>query len=283
MSIISANQLAAYFRRIGYSGPTEPSLAVLSRLHQQHPSTMAFESLDPFLGRPVQLDAGAVHAKLVGARRGGYCHEHNLLFHDVLATLGFRVAALGARVVWFDPQRDAPLTHRLTLVDLPQGRFIADVGFGAQTPTAPLRLEPMLAQATPHGTYRIMQTSEKFSLEMRLTDRWATMYRFLLEPLPPLDFEIMNWYMSTHPNSRFTQNLIVARVVGERRVSLANRKLVIRAPDGSVDEPILRSAADLAQVLDEVMGLEIPITADALWARVTGANSAITPTPRWQR
>jgi arylamine N-acetyltransferase len=137
-------------------------------------------------------------------------------------------------------------------------RSVADVGFGAQTSTAPLRLEPGLTQATSHGTYRIMQTGSEFYLEMRLTDRWQAMYRFRLEPLTPIDFEVANWYTSTHPNSRFTQNLIVSRVVGEHRVSLANRKLVTRASDGSMSERELDNPPDLAQVLNEVMDLESP-------------------------
>lgn len=280
MPVHHPDELAAYFRRIGYSGSIEPSLATLTSLHRLHPATIAFESLDPFMGRPVQLDHGSLCAKLIGSRRGGYCHEHNLLFHDVLATLGYRVTALGARVLWQDPARDAPLSHRLTLIELPEGPFVADVGFGAQTPTAPFRLEPGLEQSTSHGTYRIMQTGSEFYLEMRLAERWAAMYRFRLESLTPIDFEVANWYTSTHPKSRFTQNLIVSRVVGDRRVSLANRKLVSRASDGSMEERELNNPAELVRVLAEVMDLELPVSADELWARVTLTSSATTSVAR---
>ena len=147
--------LAAYAARIGFSGPFAPTGSVLHELVARHTAAIAFESIDPFLGRPVPIDPDTVRAKLLGGRRGGYCHEHNLLFCDVLAEIGFPVIPLGGRVVWARPDGNAPLTHRLTLVELPEGRFIADVGFGGQTPTAPLRLEPGLAQTTPHGRYRI--------------------------------------------------------------------------------------------------------------------------------
>lgn len=60
----------------------------------------------------------------------------------MLAAIGFRVTALGARVAWMAQGRTNPRTHRLTLVELPESRFVADVGFGGQTPTAPLRLAP---------------------------------------------------------------------------------------------------------------------------------------------
>ena len=184
--------LAAYFTRIGYTGPIEPTLGVLHDLHICHPAAVAFEALDPFLGRPVEIDTASVEAKLVHGRRGGYCHEHNALFYDVLSGMGFSVTALGARVVWMMPGRVPPKTHRMTLVDLPEAIFIADVGFGGQTPTAPLRLAPGLEQLTSHGTYRVMHERGVYVTEMKsgtvgsrcigspwrrspgLTSRWLT-------------------------------------------------------------------------------------------------------------
>src|SRR3954453_4848253 len=95
--------LAAYFARIGYCGPAEPTLAVLHDLHARHPAAIAFEGLAPFLGRPVSIQPAAIQAKLGHGRRGGYCHEQNALFYDVLAAIGFSVTVLGARVVWMTP------------------------------------------------------------------------------------------------------------------------------------------------------------------------------------
>jgi N-hydroxyarylamine O-acetyltransferase len=260
--------LAAYFARIGYTGPAEPTLAVLSQLQALHPAAVAFEGLDPFLGRPVSIEPDAIRAKLVHGRRGGYCHEQNALFHDVLTALGFSVAALGGRVVWMAPGRKAPLTHRLTLVDLPEGRFVADVGFGGQTPTAPLRLEPGLEQVTPHGTYRVAQDGEVFETQMRVADRWEPMYRFTLAPQSPADFEMANWFTSTHPRGRFTRNLVSARVVGETRVNLLNASLSVRHPDGGAEQHTLADPRELGAVLTGVMGLDLPVPAEAIWAKL---------------
>src|SRR4051794_39075348 len=158
--------LSSYFARIGYAGPAEPTLAVLREVCGRHLAQIAFENIDPFLGRPVDLDPAAIQAKLVRGRRGGYCQEHNALFYDVLSALGFSVVALGGRVTSAFQGQPAPLTHRLTLVELSEGSFIADVGLGGRSPTAPIRLEPRTEQNTPHGNYRVTREREVFELQV---------------------------------------------------------------------------------------------------------------------
>jgi len=260
--------LPAYFGRIGHAGPSEPTLAVLCELSARHLSQIPFESLDPFLGIPVDLDPEALQAKLVRARRGGYCQEHNAVFHDVLAALGFPVTALGGRVVWACKGQPAPLTHRLTLVELPEGRYIADVGFGGHSPTAPLRLEPDIEQATPHGTYRLAREGEVFELQLWFNGRWEALYQFNLAAQTRVDFEVANWYTSTNPRSVFTQNLVVCRVVGKMRINLWNSNLTIRQPDGAMEQRALADAADLREVLEDVMNLALPTSADVIWAKL---------------
>ena len=272
----TGDSLSAYLARIGYAGCREPTLAVLRDIHALHPAAIAFEGLDPFLGRPVDLDPSSIQVKLVHGRRGGYCHEHNALFHDMLVALGFAVRPLGGRVVWMAPGRVAPLSHRITLVDLAEGRFIADVGVGGQTPTAPLRLEPGLEQLTSHGTYRLMRDGEGFKMQLRLSDRWATMYRFNLEPKTRADFEMANWFTSTHPRTRFTQNLVAARIVGQSRITLLNTSLIIRHLDGSQEQRTLADAHDLQRVLESMMGLDLPVAGTAIWARLP-----TQPVPIW--
>jgi N-hydroxyarylamine O-acetyltransferase len=242
---------------------------VLRELCAQHLTEIAFENLDPFLGVPIDLDPVVLQAKLIGSRRGGYCQEHNALFHDVLSAMGFSVVALGGRVVWTSNGQPAPLTHRLTLVDLPEGRFVADVGLGGQTPTAPLLLAPDIEQATAHGTYRIEQDAEVFELQMRLSDRWAGMYQFTLEPQSRIDFEVANWFTSTHPRSRFTQNLTVCRVVGETRINLLNTRLSTRQSDGHVEARSLADADELGKLLKDVMGLALPAPIEVIWAKAS--------------
>src|SRR5512139_458454 len=88
----------AYLRRIGVADAGAPSLAGLAALHERHVAAIPFENLDVLLGRPIRLDLDSLQAKLVRARRGGYCFEQNTLFAAVLERLGFAVTPLGARV-----------------------------------------------------------------------------------------------------------------------------------------------------------------------------------------
>ena len=43
----------------------------------------------------------------------------------------------------------------LLRVDLPEGPYLADVGFGHVTPTAPLMMETEQEQRTSHEAYRL--------------------------------------------------------------------------------------------------------------------------------
>ena len=94
---MNAVDLDAYFERIGYGGPWEPTLAVLRELHALHPIAIPFEAIDVLTGDGIDLSPAAVDAKLIHAGRGGYCFEQNSLFGRALRTLGFEVEGLIAR------------------------------------------------------------------------------------------------------------------------------------------------------------------------------------------
>ncbi len=85
---------------------------------------------DVLLGRPVRLDLDGVREKLVGARRGGYCFEDAYFFAAAIEELGFHPICHSARVLLFFPRTELPRTHMFLTVKLPEGRFVADPGFG---------------------------------------------------------------------------------------------------------------------------------------------------------
>src|SRR4051812_12177646 len=165
----AAIDLGAYFRRIGYSGERAPTRETLRVLHRRHAEAIPFENLDPLLGRPVRLDASSLEQKMVRDGRGGYCFEQNLLFFHALKALGFSVLGLAARVLWNVPEGViTPRSHMLLRVDVGDEPYIADVGFGGQVLTGPLRLEPDTEQATPHEPFRLLRAGEGFVLQSRV-------------------------------------------------------------------------------------------------------------------
>ena len=122
-------RLTAYLERIGIDGNLKPDYTTLTAIHAAHVGAIAFEGLDPFLGRPVRLDLAGLQEKLVANRRGGYCFEQNTLLKAALEALGFAVTGLAARVRWVTPP-DSPLgprSHMLLKVDLAQGAYLVDV------------------------------------------------------------------------------------------------------------------------------------------------------------
>ena len=114
-----------------------------------HMAAIPFENLDVLLGRGVRVDLESVAAKLVTARRGGYCFEHGTLFQAALRALGVEATAHAARVLLVAPKAEAPRTHMfLTIVD-GGTTWVLDPGFGGPGPVVPVPLVEGRGGATP--------------------------------------------------------------------------------------------------------------------------------------
>jgi N-hydroxyarylamine O-acetyltransferase len=266
--------LNRYFARIGYDGPRRATLDVLRALHRLHPLAIPFENLDPLAGRPVSVALDDVAAKLVDARRGGYCFEHNTLFAHALMALGFRVTPLSARVLFGrSPGTVTPRSHMLLRVDLPEGAWLADVGFGRATLCAPLAFGTPEPQTTPLETARLAQLPDgTWKLDTLDGDAWADVYRFEPTPAEWIDYEVANWYTSTSPKSPFTDNLIASIARERGRATLLNDRYSERDAQGRVT--LTRTIADeaaLSACLRECFGIDVSgFDVGVLFARVAG-------------
>jgi N-hydroxyarylamine O-acetyltransferase len=252
----------AYFARIGYGGRFAPTLETLQQIHALHAAAIPFENLSAFLGEPIRLDLESLQAKLVGAGRGGWCFEHNLLFRHVLRGIGFQATPLGARVRWNVPSNvTTPRSHCLLRVKLDSGDYIADVGFGGQSLTAPLRLEPDLEQNTPHEPFRVRLAGDKYTLETKLDNSWQALYVFdLQEQLQP-DFEVSNWYLAHHPQSQFVTGVIAARAAADCRHALRNSRYAVHYPDGRTERRALASVDEYLGLLSDALQIRLPESA----------------------
>lgn len=249
--------LDAYFERIGYGGPCEPTLPVLRELHALHPMAIAFEAIDVFTGRGVDLSPAAVDAKLLTAGRGGYCFEQNSLFGRVLRTLGFHVEGLIARSRWARPLDDVkPRTHMALRVWMDDEPWLADVGLGVCTLTAPVRLDSGGPQPTLFDPVRLRPVGDELRLEVQLSGEWRPVIDVNLAPQLDADFVSANWFTSTHPESQFRQHLIVSRVTADARLGLLDNRLAIRRRNAPAELRVL-SADGIAAALADDFGLAV--------------------------
>src|SRR5262252_8201142 len=173
----------AWLGRIGYRRSRAPTLGTLRGLVDAHSSAIPYESIDVLLDRPPKLDLPSLQRKMIAQRRGGYCFEQNFLFRAGLRSLGFDITSLQARVVRglaIDAPR--PMFHMVLQVNLPEGRYLADVGFGNLAPTAPLKLTCDVEQDTPHEVMRFIRMDDELTLQSKLGDRWEHIYRVVMLP-----------------------------------------------------------------------------------------------------
>ena len=252
----------AYLRRIGWRGAASADLATLRALATAHIAAIPFENLDPLLGLPVRLELPALEQKLVHDGRGGYCFEQNLLFAAALRTLGFAVSGLIARVLWQHPE-DAvtPQTHMLLRVELESESWLVDVGFGGHVLTGALRLQADVEQPTGHEPFRLVMREGDWRMQSLVHGQWRSLYRFDLRPSQLVDYVVANHYVSTHPASRFTANLMVGRTTADRRLGLFNHEFTVRRLGHEPERYTLAGPVAIRRVLAEEFLVRVPADA----------------------
>jgi N-hydroxyarylamine O-acetyltransferase len=217
--------------------PDEDTLALLQGAHQ---ASIPFENADIVLGRGIDLDLDAIQRKLVTAGRGGYCHEHNLLFAAALERIGFSVTRLTARVRAGGGTTLRPRTHMTLVIPIDGTDFLADAGFGANAPAEPIPLRPGNEVSQGRWTYRLVEgPPDGWILGTYEANRWTDLYSFGREPAHLVDYVVATHYTSTHPNSPFSKVLRVAL----DRMMLNGRRLHELRPEGPRPRGLLDDAA----------------------------------------
>ncbi len=255
--------LDPYLARIEYGDSLRPTLDTLQELHTAHASHIPFENLDVLAGTPILLDLSSLQDKLVRRRRGGYCFEQNTLFAAVLERLGFAVTKLAARVR-FRVETILPRTHMLLRVEADGRPWLADVGFGGEGLLRPIEMVAEQQSTQFAWTYRLTRDGDLWVLQSRRDGIWNDLYAFTEEPQLHVDFEVANWYVSTHPTSIFRRMLTLQRPTPEGRYILRDLEWTIdRGNDivtRTVDEAAaLRLCAEKIGITDtESIRLDLP-------------------------
>lgn len=242
-----------YLERIGYSGPTEPTLETLRGLHRAHLMTVPFENLDIHLPRRIELDTGRIYEKIVNERRGGFCYEVNGLFAELLRSLGFTVRLLSARYVTQDGGRGPAFDHLLVMVELGQP-WIADVGAFRE----PYRLDEERCELDGRCS-RISQRGDEYILARKdFAHDWADNWAFTLEPRQFEEFAGMCHYHQTDPASHFMRNRICSRATADARISLTNDLFITTDAHSRTEQPV-DDAGEWQRILREQFGVVLPV------------------------
>ena len=289
--------LDAYLLRIGFTGERTATLETLRELHQKHPESVPFESLDVLLERPISLELGALTQKLVHEGRGGYCFEQNLLFAAALRALGYEVEQLAARVQWNDEDatRVNARTHMLLRVRVQNEPYFCDVGFGGLQQTTPLRELTEIEQATTHEPFRLVAlpagshaaSPAELQMQARVQGSWRPLYRFDMQPQHLVDYELANYWISTNPNSRFVKGLLAARATEGRRYALHNNVFAVHNLGGETERRLVTDALELRELLQTTFRIRLPLapTLDGLLERLVRLprSPSIVPSMRPSR
>jgi len=222
-----------------------------------HMAAIPFENLDVLLGRGIRIDLDSVVAKLVTAKRGGYCFEHGTLFQAALRALGIESTAHAARVLLVAPKADAPRTHMFLTVVADGVTWVLDPGFGGQGPLVPVPL--VEGQEARHGrdVHRLLRRDGEWVLEGLVNGAMTPLWTSSLEPQFPIDFALANHYVSTFPDSPFVQRLMIRAITVDGRVSAMNRD-VTTLREGVAEKHQLADRAALRALLDRHFGFDLP-------------------------
>ena len=126
-----------------------------------------------------------------------------------------QIARICHKVPW-EPAETFPealqslwFTHMLLMVTVADVPFIADVGFGGGGLLHPIPLveaEPVRHYA---WDFRLVREGSGWVLQSFSDGQWMDLYTFTLDRQYRIDYEVANYYVSTHPDAQFTQDLFV--------------------------------------------------------------------------
>jgi N-hydroxyarylamine O-acetyltransferase len=244
----------AILNRINYTGPRTPTLETLQGLMRQYLYSVPFENLDIHLGRPIRMELPHLFHKIVTQKRGGFCYESNLLFHDLLLRLGFDVTILSARMV-FNGVVLPEFVHVTLLVKLDRP-YLADVANG-QSFRQPLPLDGSVADHNEGRQYVLGQHEGHHALLLREGDGpWTPRFLYTLTPRTVADFEAMCRDTQSSPESFFVQHRLATIATPAGRRTLMDQRFAIEE-NGSRQETTVTSEDQFHQILRSQYDIEL--------------------------
>ncbi len=216
-----------YLNRINYTGNTDPNPENLLNLHKKHLFNVPFENLDIHGKKKIILNSELIEKKIIDDKRGGYCYELNGLFFLLLKQLGFNVKMISARVSSGNGNWGKEYDHLAILAEF-DDLWLADVGFGDSF-IEPLVIKPDVSQKNPNGWFIISGYENGYLKLSKSSDNktFTDEYIFTLKERSWNEFEEMNSYHQTSPDSPFTKKKLCTIANENGRITLTDRKLIL--------------------------------------------------------
>lgn len=256
--------LQAYLDRIGFTGVPRPDLATLKALHRGHALAISYENLDVQFGRPTTTSPSEAFDKIVRRGRGGWCYEMNGVLGAALDEIGFKVTRLAGGVGRMTRGEEAVGNHLVLLVDLPEGLWIADVGFGDGS-RDPFPLKD--GAITSDGyEYRLQQLEGGWWRLHNHPNGGAPNFDFTLDPADPALLAAKCLELQTSPVSVFVMTAIAQRhMAGEIRLLRGRAFRRLRGDEKT--ETLIDTADEFVALLKREFELDVPEAA-GIWDRV---------------
>lgn len=249
-----------YLKKLGYSGPLDPTPELLRDLHKRHLMYVPFDNtLNQGKGDDiweyVDIDVDATFDAVIVGGRGGVCHEISGLFRVLLTRLGFDVAITSAGVRMaggeFGPIRE----HMFHVVKFGAERHLVDVGLAG-----PSYLEPLVLEGGVQSQYGVdyrldqdEQDAEYWTLNRRAAGaEWQPVYRFR-----DVERQLAEWKgdedlraYARDLNAAVT--LIRGRAFENGQSTMIGRRW-IRIEDGKEQVRVLVKADEYAAVVNDIL------------------------------
>ncbi len=248
-----------YIERINFQSEIKISYDCLKELHKCHVMSIPFEAIDVQLKRRINLHAENIYQKVIANKRGGYCYELNLLFHELLSKIGFENYIISAKI--FDNGNFGPEFDHMAIVVKLDRLYLVDVGFGDLF-IEPLQIESELIQVDKFKKYKIKKNeSNDYILTESLLESndFRIKYKFNILPRTLNDFNQQNDWKQTSGESYFVKNRICTIPIENGRRTIFNNIYKVK-DKGHIEEQKIESENKLIEILQNDFNIKIENT-----------------------
>ncbi|WP_198045673.1 arylamine N-acetyltransferase family protein [Kitasatospora mediocidica] len=241
-----------YLRRLGYTGPLEPTVACLHALVSAHLLAVPYEMLESLDGVLPALEHPEIFDKVVRRGRGGTCMETTPLFGRFLRELGFEVRLVAGQMWRVSGEWWPHWDHLVLVVEAEGESWLVDVGFLMLSPLAPLRISGTTLEQGGWRFRVVVEDGLRTVLCAGADGVWAPVYRFADQPLEIADYAWIIDYHLTAEDSPLAGAVLCSRTLADGKLVLLGENFV-RARGGRREVEFLADSAAAGKALGEVL------------------------------